>query len=937
MRLLDPTLLTAMDSGNYDPYFLATIQDNYSGKVILSATPVSYELTDLELVITLQMPAFLDLPFYRTSIVLARGALIGGTPYTVSTSKFTIINSTWDGNFQTFKCHLIPRLHYSAAGDQTYKQVIDAFCLAFGKTAVYLDAGAAWLNYQFLPSGKPMSLNNAQTFFQQLKQKYFVFACDNGSDQILFYTAFTHVASPQYQVTGYRFAVDYNVDQRRQYMWRDENESLHKTTPSFDYSVQLDAAVQSVLSLCDLGTGIVLAGSYKNVTHGGKIYRSTDYGQTWDAGFDLASINTDYAGVYSILNLGNGIVLAAGYYGGFILRSTDYGVTWVDVQDIGIWTTCCLTDCGGGVVLCGHQTPATVWKSTNYGLTWALAGTLGAETAVYSLLYVGSGVCLAGTFSGGKIYRSTNYGDTWALVQQLGTETGVYSLLGLGSGIVLAGSNPTGGIFKSTDAGQTWALVTGLNEQTVYTLATLGAGVVLAGTGPNGRMYRSLDWGATWSLVQQLGTENSIRSFLTLGNGSTLAGTGENAYIFKSLNCAADLDVIHNLGFMPSTAVEPSAYFLLAQPKFDPFPVHLKYQSSDFIRINLTQGGTYDFTCAQVIEYLEIRSLKGLDKRFTGKATPMSFFMTIGQTEWLSNTAVGPLPGTIDRVAAYTPLVTTNFDGLLDAKVNNLQALADAVDDLDIDTRHILTADRTYYVRTDGNDSNDGHAATAQFAFATLQHAWNVVCGLDMSTFQVTIKCGNGTYTAGLIVDHSPLGNKAVQIIGDVAAPANVILSVAGNIFLFTAACNVYISGFKMQTTGGGHGFYLASPVAQVGVGNINFGSMAGAAHINVDLGGTITLFTNYTISGPASYHYLVAGLSRLTSGSITITLTGTPAFYIFAQATFALISLYVPTFSGAATGYRYCVVDNAFLNTFAAVTLPGNAAGIIATGGQVA
>ena len=146
---------------------------------------------------------------------------------------------------------------------------------------MFLDGAAAWLSWQYYPTGRMLTLNNAQTFFQQLKQKYFIFACDNGSDQILFYTAFTHAAAPQYQVTGYRFAVDYNVDQRRQYIWRDENETLHQTTPSFGYSVQLDAAEQAVMSLCDLGTGIVLAGAYKNAYHFGKIYRSTDYGQTW--------------------------------------------------------------------------------------------------------------------------------------------------------------------------------------------------------------------------------------------------------------------------------------------------------------------------------------------------------------------------------------------------------------------------------------------------------------------------------------------------------------------------------------------------------------------------------------------------------------------------------------------------------------------------------
>jgi hypothetical protein len=98
---------------------------------------------------------------------------------------------------------------------------------------VFLDGATAWLSWQYYPTGRMLTLNNAQTFFQQLKQKYFIFACDNGNDQILFYTGFTHVSAPQYQVTGYRFDVDYNVDQRRQYIWRDENETMHKTIPSF--------------------------------------------------------------------------------------------------------------------------------------------------------------------------------------------------------------------------------------------------------------------------------------------------------------------------------------------------------------------------------------------------------------------------------------------------------------------------------------------------------------------------------------------------------------------------------------------------------------------------------------------------------------------------------------------------------------------------------
>ena len=156
----------------------------------------------------------------------------------------------------------------------------------------------------------------------------------------------------------------------------------------------------------------------------------------------------------------------------------------------------------------------------------------------------------------------------------------------------------------------------------------------------------------------------------------------------------------------------------------------------------------------------------------------MPYRMLIDQTEWLSNTAVGPLPGTIERVAAYTPLVTTNFDGLLDDRVNNLQALADAVDDLVVDTRQVLEVDKTYYVRTDGSDSNSGSSDSASCAFGTIQHAYDVICSdLDLGGHTVTIKLGDGTYTAGLDIEQPWTGGGSVVLCGDMGSMDAVVIS----------------------------------------------------------------------------------------------------------------------------------------------------------------
>jgi hypothetical protein len=106
---------------------------------------------------------------------------------------------------------------------------------------------------------------------------------------------------------------------------------------------------------------------------------------------------------------------------------------------------------------------------------------------------------------------------------------------------------------------------------------------------------------------------------------------------------------------------------------------------------------------------------------------------------------------------------------------------------------------------------------------------------------------------------------------------------------------------------------------------------------MNVDQGGTLILVTNYSISGPANYHFYVGNSAKITSGSITITLIGTPAFSVFAVASFGLISLYIPTFVGVATGTKYWITFNAFLNTYSGAIIPGSIGGYTGTGGQVA
>ena len=72
--------------------------------------------------------------------------------------------------------------------------------------------------------------------------------------------------------------------------------------------------------------------------------------------------------------------------------------------------------------------------------------------------------------------------------------------------------------------------------------------------------------------------------------------------------------------------------------------------------------------------------------------------------------------------------------------------------------REVLTANRSYFVRTDGNDANTGLSNTAGAAFLTIQKALDVVGALDLSTFLATIWINDGTY-----VITAPLGYRGYQ------------------------------------------------------------------------------------------------------------------------------------------------------------------------------
>jgi hypothetical protein len=250
--------------------------------------------------------------------------------------------------------------------------------------------------------------------------------------------------------------------------------------------------------------------------------------------------------------------------------------------------------------------------------------------------------------------------------------------------------------------------------------------------------------------------------------------------------------------------------------------------------------------------------------------------------------------------------------------------------------REVLTADRTYYVRTDGSNSNTGSVNTAGGAFLTVQKAVDVVASLDQSIYNITIQVADGTYS-GAIQLKAPLGNGALTLLGNTSTPANVSIT---NTISNTTGGNRWVLDSIKVSNAAGKGIIVTGGANQISHTNIVLGTCTGA-HLAATENGYLLAVGNYAIAGNASVHMDFSRGGRITIQSRTLTLTGTPAFgggFAYGTAGGGLLAGGC-TFTGAATGPRYNLASNAIVDTQGggASYFPGSSAGTAVTGSQYA
>jgi len=279
--------------------------------------------------------------------------------------------------------------------------------------------------------------------------------------------------------------------------------------------------------------------------------------------------------------------------------------------------------------------------------------------------------------------------------------------------------------------------------------------------------------------------------------------------------------------------------------------------------------------------------------------------------------------------------------GIWDSAVSTLKKLSWLTirTALNVFFRERLSANRTYYVRTDGNDSNNGLANTAGGAFLTIQKAIDTVAGLDIDIYDVTIQVGDGTYTEAIAVNGAWVGSGDVTIQGNSGTPANVLISTTSTDAITVASSGrLTVKDLELRTTTSGFTM-TAKTGGIIKYSNLRFGACA-SSHIRAIDNGAFECVGNYAITSGCAAHFgaFVGGVIRCTG--VTITLSGTPAFssaFAQCQTVSAMLVLSI-TFAGTgATGVRYAITSNGVIGTGGggANYFPGDSAGTTATGGQ--
>lgn len=257
--------------------------------------------------------------------------------------------------------------------------------------------------------------------------------------------------------------------------------------------------------------------------------------------------------------------------------------------------------------------------------------------------------------------------------------------------------------------------------------------------------------------------------------------------------------------------------------------------------------------------------------------------------------------------------------------------------------RKRLDGNTTMYLRTDGNDSNDGTANTAGGAWLTPQGAFDYICrNIDLRGYVLTVQVADGTYTqaggALLNINKQWIGGGSIKFLGNAGDRTAVKFQTTG-------------SGVALVTWGVGSASGVMS--GDFYITNIQLlGAQYGCAHNAIgsvfidscDVTGTLAHFTTtlqahlfvigtFEILGNSQFHVYANDMSYIGYSPTAVSTASSRSFSVSFVACFlnSFIDYAPVTVSGSGvTGKKYYVDKLSTINAsgIAISAFPGTTTG---------
>ncbi len=234
-RTLPAALTTAMDAGIYEPYLRVHINTSASDSGATTKQPKGFKLEATR--------AIIEVEYYTTApdegyFRIERGAVINGTPSTISSIWFSIVDFIYDGKFITYFGEALDRTYLTVAANSTYQTVIETALTDIGSDPADItpsyEGASTWKAYKFYPAGKTIVLSPRTKLFTILRQKYLVFAAEdgwNGTISSMFFFVATQTRATDYTVVDPLMNFNFHTE-IRQVIWRDEAATVHNIGPA---------------------------------------------------------------------------------------------------------------------------------------------------------------------------------------------------------------------------------------------------------------------------------------------------------------------------------------------------------------------------------------------------------------------------------------------------------------------------------------------------------------------------------------------------------------------------------------------------------------------------------------------------------------------------------------------------------------------------------